>query len=255
MKTLYFLFSVLCLADLAGAFVHCKIFDPQSPWTKTSTTTLQDFDFSCTAEWETFYQEESRNKEQPITEWHSSVDVQDVLQHIPVSSATYGASTPRCLLVGCGTSEIPSALLQLLQNNPNQTYNNKEQMISLLDSSPTCMQRLKERYGDGTFDLICGDALHLESTLPGDSRYDVVLDKGLMDAFLCGDDWDRTIVPLLEGASKVLNPKGRYLLVSYKLATSTREFLRDRVPSLEWEFDVEGSNDRVGISIGRKVLD
>jgi hypothetical protein len=76
-----------------------------------------------------------------------------------------------------------------------------------------------------------------------------------MDAFLCGDDWDRTIVPLLEGASKVLNPKGRYLLVSYKLATSTREFLRDSVPSVEWDFDVEGSNDRVGISIGRKVVD
>jgi len=194
------------------------------------------FDFSSSANWETFYQQE-----QTIVEWHSSVPLKTISEIIPPSATS-------CLVIGCGNSHLPSVIRA---TRPNCC-------ITLLDSSPTCMAALQIRYQqDASFSFLCGDALALEEVIrdQADSKhFDVVLDKGLMDAFLCGDDWDRTIVPLLEQVSRILW-NGSYILVSYKLPRSTRQFLTDvghRV-GLAWEFDIVGSNDRVGISLATKL--
>ena len=64
------------------------------------------------------------------------------------------------------------------------------------------------------------------------------------------------MILVLYNSSAILRPEtGIYLLVSYKLAPFTKEFLQDigNDVGLEWEFGVEGSNDRVDISIATKV--
>ena len=99
---------------------------------------------------------------------------------------------------------------------------------------------------------VCGDATKLSECIP--DVVDVIYDKGLMDAIFCNEGWNKPIALLIQEASKVLVEGGMYILVSYRLPKSTKEFLLDvgDANNLEWSFDMEGSNDRVGISVARK---
>jgi hypothetical protein len=199
------------------------------------------FDFSSTRKWETFYQQ--LDSTSVAVEWHSSVPLTVIANHVPTAAAK------RCLLVGCGNSELPTVL----------RAQRPECHLTLLDSSPTCMASLTKRYsGWDKVEFLSGDVLQLSSLLLGkkDMMFDVVLDKGLLDVFLCGDDWNRTVIPLLEHASCVLHKgTGLYILVSFKLPRSTKEFLQEvgEQVGLDWDFDVGGSTDGVGISIAKRM--
>lgn len=154
-------------------------------------------------------------------------------------------------MVGCGTSRLPEAIWEQSANAD----------ITLLDSSTTCIQQLKNRYGESA-QYACGDALRLSkllSNVDGDSSlyYDTLVDKGLMDALLCGEGWNGPVQQLLQEAVAVLRPySGRYMLISYRLPTATKDFLASmgQEIGLLWQFDCEGSNDRVGISIATKII-
>ena len=190
-----------------------------------------DFDFSSKAGWDRFYQQKL---DDDPSEWHSSVPLETLAELVP-----YDAH--HCLVVGCGTSQLPSTLQKA---RPTTS-------IALLDSSATCLDELKVRYGE-TMKYICGDATKMSSLV--DHEYDVLLDKGLMDAIFCGDGWEAPITSLVEHSSRIMAKGGSYVLVSYKLPRSTRDFLQDAGAKhgLSWQFDVKGSNGRVGISIGTK---
>ena len=204
------------------------------------------FDFSSTLKWETFYQQEAQQQSDKITEWHSSVPLSVIADRVPKLAK-------RCILVGCGNSELPAVLRKA----------RPACHLVMLDSSPTCISILEERYKDmPNAEFLCGDAVNMAAlqgegaSQMGGEKFEAVVDKGLIDAFFCGDDWNTTIVPLLEQASAILQEEdGVYVLVSYKLAPSTQKFLREvgeRV-GLAWEFDVDGSNNRVGISIAKRT--
>jgi hypothetical protein len=78
---------------------------------------------------------------------------------------------------------------------------------------------------------VCGGATKLSSVLPPSKLYDVIIDKGLMDAIFCGEGWNGPIESLVRRESgKVLCPGGLYLLASYRLPTSTKEFFESRKP-------------------------
>lgn len=86
---------------------------------------------------------------------------------------------------------------------------------------------------------------------------DVILDKGLLDALLCGEGWDTDVERLLTGASELLTTTdGMYQLISYKLASSTKTFLAqigDQV-GIQWDFDIPTlSSPYVSYSIGRRI--
>lgn len=182
-------------------------------------------------------------------EWHSSIPL-DVL-------ATYCRDCDwdrpihnvdeafRVLMIGCGTSRLPEAVLE---RGPATS-------ITLLDSSATCIEELTQRYKRlESVSCICGDAVKLTNTLSLSQKYQVIVDKGLLDALLCGEGWNGPVATLLDEACKVLSSNGVYLLVSYRLPVSTKEFMTNigRQIGLTWEFDCEGSNDRVGISVAKK---
>jgi hypothetical protein len=200
---------------------------PIRPDTKRSAS----FDFSAPSEWDTFYQEND------TFEWHASVSLERIASYIPNSSD--------CLMVGCGNSKLPEIVLSTCI----------DPRIVLLDTSQTCLDQLEESYGS-TVEYQCGDATKL-SSLFGDreKRFDIIVDKGLTDAILCGEGWNGPLETLFQEAATVLPSSGLYLLISYKLSSSTKEFLRevgDEV-GFDWEFDLpKDSNHRVSVSLARK---
>jgi hypothetical protein len=206
---------------------------------RTSTLSLEawsgdsNFDYSSTAGWESYYTKDQIKI--PLTEWHSSVTLESLANHVPAWASS-------CLMIGCGTSHFPEVV------RAGHTAK-----IVLLDSSPTCIRELKSRYGCSMC-CICGDATRLSELVEPDSM-DCIFDKGLMDAFFCGDGWTTPTEALLKGASSVLREGGIYLLVSYRLSASSKEFLESvgNQVGLDWKFDCTGSNERVGISIATKL--
>lgn len=208
-----------------------------------AAATGTSFDFSAPSEWETFYQESPGE----VLEWHSSIPLERIASYIVPPADNGGQRRPKVLLVGCGNSRLPATLLSSC-NTPR---------IVLLDTSQTCLDQLEQLYGLSV-EYRCGNAVQLDSLFPNkdDRNFDIVVDKGLSDALFCSEGWNGPVQDLYESASKVLRPNGgRYLLVSYKLPSSTKEFLREigDTVSLEWQFDLpEDSNERVGVSLAVK---
>lgn len=198
------------------------------------TRCFASFDFSSPSEWDSFYQEEEEKKDDAI-EWHSSIPLERIASFVPHGS--------KCLIPGCGNSKLPKVILSQVP----------DVRVSLLDSSGTCINQLKEEYGSVIADYRCGDATKL-SNLYGE-QFDILVDKGLSDAILCGEGWNSPLRRLLEEASSILkNETGQYLLISYKLPKSTQEFIQEvgQEVGLEWQFELPDSNSRVSVSRARK---
>jgi len=123
-----------------------------------------------------------------------------------------------------------------------------------LDYSEICVAQLEERYTnlDSRIRILRGDATKLDDYF-GMNEYDVIIDKGLVDVFMCGDGWDSDLEKLFNGACHVLCAGGRYILVSYKLANHTKRFLSDVSRSFQWQFDLsENSSSSVSFSVAVK---
>ena len=202
-----------------------------------------------------FYQQDDT-----VVEWHSSVPLAILVEYIPKPSS--------CLIVGCGNSRLPKAI-------DDAHYG--ETQICCLDSSQTCLDQLQRQWGvvesstliqtstntefsSSTPDCIssvCRDAAELTKTLGTDTKFDRIIDKGLMDAFLCGEGWNVPVERLIRESIQVLNDGGQYLLVSYRLPKSTEAFLESvSSPHLEWSFRLDNigpSNERVQVSIATIV--
>jgi hypothetical protein len=256
---------------------------------------ISSFDFSSRLGWEEFYRNQVADRAAFTSleassvdedddsvaelEWHSSIPLETVASYcIPTANAT----TDDCievLVIGCGTSRLPEAILR-----PTASWSASRNTVrlTLLDSSPTCLRLLEARYQHfiqaGQIRLVCGDAVSLSATLQnaqlsspeqecedngsptGDNHpFDVIVDKGLMDALLCSEGWDGPVDTLVEQVSLVLRNSSRsttatWVLVSYALAPSTKDFLvlRGARVGLAWEFNCAGSNERVEISLARK---
>mmetsp|Transcript_19026 Transcript_19026/g.20965 ORF Transcript_19026/g.20965 Transcript_19026/m.20965 type:complete len:211 (+) Transcript_19026:83-715(+) len=124
---------------------------------KSSSSSSSFVDFSSSSEWETFYREEEHAGEEGqiegvepgasattaatilatthITEWHSSISLDDIASIVP--------SNGRCLLIGCGNSLLPDRILERQKNVPIVTPPLRS--LVLLDTSPTCLDQLRQR--------------------------------------------------------------------------------------------------------------
>jgi hypothetical protein len=212
--------------------------------------TTESFDFSEPSKWDNFYKQN-----EDCYEWHASIPLERISTYIPAGS--------HCLMVGCGNSQLPQAVLDFHHERPPR--------LVLLDTSETCLDQLRQIHGSSV-DYVCGDATQLSTLLllgrgnveksqsqhqQKHKLFDIIVDKGLTDAILCGEGWNGPLEKLLEEASLVLDDSGcsKYLLISYRLPSSTKEFLKEVGASvgLEWEFDLPpDTNPRVGISIATK---
>ena len=254
--------------------------------TEAPVTAAASFDFSSQYEWDHFYQQqqEEQNENQHrtneaaavaapvvdrITEWHTSVPVSSIAALVQPSDMT-------CLLPGCGLSALPQAIL-----NHNHKTTQQLQRLVLLDSSPICIKQLQTLYGhSSTVEYLCGDATKLSQLLrtteedddtERSTQFDLIIDKGFMDAILCGEGWDGILTTWFHEVALVLRESGaaRYILISYPLPKSTQAFLREigDEMGLDWEFDIELVNNssssssssssttrrRASVSVGTKI--
>lgn len=202
------------------------------------SSTHWDFDFSSKIGWNQFYKEET-----DAVEWHSSIPL-DVLVK------AYITKEGSCLMIGCGTSQLPRAIYDA---------DGTAAAMTCLDSSSTCLDQLKQQFDsvnddDASIQYVCGDAVELTQTLGDVTSFDVIVDKGLMDALLCDEGWNGPVERLMEQAIRRLKVGGQYLLVSYGLPSSTQDFLVSvTTPHLEWEFDRPEAAGRVQVSLATKV--
>ena len=222
-------------------------------------------------------------------EWHSSLETSTILSMMP-DIFTDIDHDYNILLPGNGNSNLPKLIHDHWEgmNTENKNMSNKNINITCMDYSQPCIDMLsmlydKEHYSNMHF--ICGDAADLKNCIEKyyyDTKnnvigsdddnnkeinsntsksgktysYDMIVDKGLMDAIMCDEGWNVFLEKYFDGVSSLLKNDGKVILVSYKLSTSTKEFLIDMGEKfgIDWEFDMaDKSNDRVSFSVGTKL--
>lgn len=95
--------------------------------------------------------------------------------------------------------------------------------ISAVDISPVVIAQMRERYGSELVEVDfsecdvtrLADPGHPSYADPPDACFDVVLDKGCLDAVLCGEDALARVRAAVAGYYRVLKPGGTLAVVSH----------------------------------------
>lgn len=214
--------------------------------TIVQSTNTDAFDFSSKSGWDRFYEKRAKSSDNLLAfeayEWHSSLKHDEIFSSTLPTNCIDGS----ILVVGCGNSLLPIDL---------HNYHKGQSHIICLDYSSSCINQLVESWGSrSNMSFVVGDATRLEN-IPDvanvEGKIDAIVDKGLIDALMCGEGWNGDVERLLTSAARQLKRGGTYVCVSYKLSAATKEFLLDvgRNVGLEWEFDLEDENNtRVSLS-------
>jgi hypothetical protein len=213
-----------------------------------------------------------------VYEWHSHIPHSAIIDAIRPSilMASSSLSSSRdddddarrhvasILLVGCGNSALPRYL--------NDAFVNVvagDVRVTCLDYSPVCIETMKLAYGKNdaysNIDFVVGDATNLGGVIwnaedcGGRPPVDVVIDKGLLDALMCGEGHD--VERLMSGINDVLTPNdwGMHVLICFPLSASMRRTLEGTLSAggLAWDFDVivDGSeNGRATFNMARRRI-
>jgi hypothetical protein len=109
--------------------------------------------------------------------------------------------------------------------------------------------------------FVVGDATNLQNVIWEDDsddddvtitarqpkQFDIIIDKGLLDALMCGEGFD--ISNLMDGINEVLTPYewGMHVLICFELSKASKQYLDD-MSGLDWHFDitVKGSENGRG---------
>lgn len=178
---------------------------------------------------------------------------------------------PSILIIGCGNSSLPRVLHDAFSCPVR---------ITCLDYSKACIDMMRDMYSSScpNMDFVVGDAMKLKEVLDEYNNnnnkcksdttsynYDVIVDKGLMDALMCGEGFDVNM--LQAGVNQVLTPEiwGMQVLICFPLMKGTRESLVEfgqetktrNERDLFWRFDipVEGSEDgRASFNVAKRSL-
>jgi ubiquinone/menaquinone biosynthesis C-methylase UbiE len=104
--------------------------------------------------------------------------------------------------------------------------------IMNIDISQVVTRAMQEKHRDKgpTMQYRQMDALSLEFT---DSSYDAVLDKGTLDAILCGENSTPNSFQMLSEIYRVLTASGVYIVVSYGVPEHRLRYLAK--PEFEWD--------------------
>jgi len=232
----------------------------------------EPFDFSSKLGWDTFYEDgiqattngddhKDTTTEKLEYEWHPHIShsiIVDCIKPTIETASEYYQSTlqnkrmPSILLVGCGNSALPRILHDAFDISVE---------VTCLDYSPICIDMIRNMYQESCPNMrfVIGDATKLQDVQwdddtteqSKDKQFDVIVDKGLLDALMCGDGFD--MEQLMHGTNHVLTNRdwGLYVLICFELSKSSKQSLvelgNNECRSLIWDFNVpvEGSeNDR-----------
>jgi len=149
-----------------------------------------------------------------------------------VTSAEATISTPICpsctalrvLIVGCGNSELSASMYHAGFHN-----------LLSVDYSEVVINKMKRLYRDTDRELAntfhVADVRDMRSLTPTAS-VDIILDKGTLDAILCGVDSNKHAASMLAECHRILKPGGSFLLLTYGQPTSRLPYLERK--SFTW---------------------
>jgi EEF1A lysine methyltransferase 4 len=141
----------------------------------------------------------------------------------PSAESAAGDDDFEIFVPGCGNSTLPARLHA--DGFPN---------VSCVDISSVVVSQLRDRYAAyPEMDFSVLDAADMPRGDPPDECFDLVLDKALLDAVLCGDDAFRRASSLVRGVHRILKPGGCYAVVSYGPPATRLAYLCP--PGVEWE--------------------
>ncbi|KAG8348918.1 Thiopurine S methyltransferase (TPMT) Nodulation protein S (NodS) Methyltransferase domain [Trypanosoma vivax] len=142
------------------------------------------------------------------------------------------AETVQVLVVGCGNSRLSACLYEQLN----------VRRITNVDVSPTVISQMMRRYKSmDEMTWVCCDLVHtppeklLTLLCPNEALFDFIIDKGLVDATLGGNNSFHNLYTLTKNLSRLLKKGGRFLSVSYGSPETRMDHFRRR----KLYFDVE----------------
>ncbi|XP_053990626.1 EEF1A lysine methyltransferase 4-like isoform X1 [Hylaeus volcanicus] len=109
----------------------------------------------------------------------------------------------KILNLGCGLSRMSESLFE--DGYQNQTN---------IDISKAAIEKMSKHYKEKpSMEFRVMNALDM-SAFPSET-FDTVIDKGTMDAILCGESSTTNVAQLLKEVNRVLNRNGRYICITY----------------------------------------
>ena len=133
-------------------------------------------------------------------DWY--LDFHDISKHLSPYLDGIGASA-EIFIPGCGSSPIGPRLYEM--GFPN---------ITCVDWSAVLIQRLQDQYASlESMEYSLMDVRSLEH-IPNNC-FDLIIEKALMDALLCGNDQFESVDSMLHEMDRVLKVGGHYICISH----------------------------------------
>lgn len=111
----------------------------------------------------------------------------------------------KCLLTGCGTSELGYYL-----------YSEKHfSKVWSMDLSEYVIKHMKSIHPPEKYPGLVYDLMDVQKMTYSDGFFDCLIDKGMLDCFYCSDEVDKNVESCLAEVSRVLKPNGIFILVTW----------------------------------------
>ncbi|CAD8114643.1 unnamed protein product [Paramecium sonneborni] len=141
------------------------------------------------------------------------------------------------LVQGCFTPE--SKLLNVGAGNSRlseEMFDEGYQNITNIDISHVVTKAMQEKYKDKgpNFKYLHMDARAMEFE---DGSFDGAIDKGTLDAILCGESSSSNAQKVIQEVHRVLGPKGVYFAISYGLPEHRLQYFEK--PEYDWNVIVK----------------
>lgn len=109
----------------------------------------------------------------------------------------------RILMIGCGNAVLSEDMV-------NDGY----QEIVNVDISSVVIEAMQKKYQD--YPQLRYEKMDVrDMTAFGNSSFDSVVDKGMLDSLMCGPNAQQNVGKMLEEVRRVLKPRGVYILITY----------------------------------------
>jgi len=125
----------------------------------------------------------------------------------------------RTLIVGCGNSKLSEDM-------------NADGYCAIvnIDISPVVIEQMKEK-SNSALEYVVMDVT--EMTAFESASFDAVIDKGTLDALLCGEGSAENADRMCSEISRVLKPSGTFMLITYGSPKTRMQYLEPR--KYQWE--------------------
>lgn len=127
--------------------------------------------------------------------------------------------TDKILMVGCGNSKLS---IQMWQTGYKNIIN--------IDISPTVIQQMKTQFPQMIWEVM--DATKMSYS---DGQFDVIIDKGTLDALISGKNYD-ICQGLLKECMRVTKQNGQVLLITYGSPQGRRKVFQPAYPFDKYDY-------------------